>query len=404
MSRRQFIVKGAKAVGAALLLGLGGGGTYLAWSREAEGKIKAFHESRRAEAFGYPVRMLANEADVPTINVWGIPVDLDYQGLPTTARTRKLVMGKVSETGDPARQGIILAERHGDMNMPGMIDVLVKRYGFDSVGVEAFWGPPSRGMWRERTIAMMDLMGDAYALERWELTPNNPYDDLVMQRGCVPAFGIEDKETFLKFNALSVYTAILEELGKAATNEYGSHDVCLIPANELRVLNNIMKSVKKKFPEDIPDFSIFQYLRATDNHFSCHFNLGDFYSTSDLERYHEHIGEADERMPPRFETTDEVRKYNRNIKREFEDLRSKNFEYWGNQRNKSWSETIPERMEEIGSKRPIIVCGADHVYHTEGPLIPDRGYLVREELLLQNILPFHTLGIASEGLNLVKPL
>ena len=246
---RRDILKAA--IGTLTTAAVGGG--VWAYLDGVEKRRQKIEEERRKvfDTSGFSLDQLASELDSEKF---------DYRGFPTRIREACFELTPVVHKDSSGREIVVIAEKHDtpeiSEKVAGLIYLLVARYGFDSIGFENFYGPPSPNLKSVRDADIKKEIGDTQidggrigtsrffgkeiaveveSINLLDIINDQNYQRFLRQQS-VPTYGIEDRQTLFDTYKLLVFGVALENIFHVSVDHYGYHRFESIPTKTLQQL------------------------------------------------------------------------------------------------------------------------------------------------------------------------
>lgn len=250
-----------------------------------------------------------------------------YRGFPARLDDAQFKEMGLILKGTP-EEAVILYDSHFTevrQNVQGIIDFLVKEHGFDSIGLEGFYGPPrntlgedvrrdfneffeGKNIIKDKTATVHDESGVHYKkIPIIEPMPAGHYKKYVGQSS-VPTFGIEDKDIYLRTIALMGLTTCMQYVNQHMNRQVRFVGVVRMPYDDVPnvdQLEDYVSFLKKKMP-DVPfpgenleemienrnrlnvDYQKFQEylfdLRSVQSNFAMSDNIQEYLRTTDSKK------------------------------------------------------------------------------------------------------------------------
>jgi len=397
ITRRTFLRRLIK--GGVLLGGAGAAAAiakYIKKSKRKEQLAKIKEYALRAKQFS--LKELINEKDNPYLQCIGFPTKVARVGFQLIPIVYK----------NPKREILIFAETHGksEEEILELVELLISRYGFDSIGLETLYGPPSRDLIKKRSADIIEQFGNTsikgvrrvkggkvFAVKGENLldvyVPDS-HSYLLKQKRNI-TYGIESKEALFDNYAMMAFYNILLSILSLSRDRYGKHRFWNIPTQILTQLIELSDRLRKKRPQLIPHFCFYDFATSQDTNW-FHEDQNNF--NSDHGDYHKQIGTKCPIVKSPFKSKEELRKHRVSVINQFKRFIYIHEDYWMNKRNIAIAKNITAYMEQLGSKKGIVLIGWGHVFSMlrtkEHPTCdPDNE--------LQKLIPFNSLGINTTG-------
>lgn len=311
----------------------------------------------------YSLEQLLTEKNLPPQNYRGFPAlvnEAGFQVLP--------MVDKKSE-----RQVVIFAEDHTEekaKRISNLIDILISRYGFDSIGLESFYGAPSSTMQDTVERDIRSIVGETYQIGRIgkieieldilrrDYSPQ--YDKYVHQRSIL-AYGLEDKSLFLNMAVIEAYLNILKNSQTVAemTLHRASDGKTLIdlPKPIFRELSALLKRLREEHPDlSLPAVCLYDVILPPLAIGVQQYNRGH-------ADFHEQLGTSCLEISATFSSIEELAEHRNAFQKGLDKFMSITQQgYKHDRRNQAMAKNIAQYMEQLNSKKGIIIVGEAHVF------------------------------------------
>ncbi len=354
----------------------------------------------------YTLQQLIEEADDPTIK---------YKGFPTLVQEAGFKFAPVLYKTDPRRQVVIIGESHG-ISTPKIIELitlLISRYGFDSLGLEGSYGYFSpenlERQKKERLATIGDTRIKPYEftietrsgpkkinLDRADLAHQwSPEYEMLGMKNMVPTYGLEHRDTHLTTLIFQAYRGAINMAGDVARliQSQGAAEFTL-PAPFFRDLEKYMKQLRERQPGiSLPATCLYEAVLIP--HMAGESITDPTVYVEQHHSYHKKVGLPCPRGIKSFKTLEEFAQgrilYEQELNAFYKAWRVFTFR----SRTRKMAENIQKCMEELDSKKGIIVAGATHVFRQ----IDYPGKTATYEYTLPHLLPYTSLAINATGID-----
>ena len=370
-------------------------------------------EQITAERLGFSLEQLAHELD----NEW-----LGVQGFPSYVQELGFEIKPVVNKGS-SKEILVIAEAHWqfDSKVAELIDLLIEKYGFDSIGFEAYWGGPNPDMNAKRKEEAVAYLGNPVlpgprvsqrsmirgemevTLPDFHLLPDlsaSPSYSRFLRQESVPAYGIEDKQLFLDVLNMEEYITLLDAIDKLSVY-HGFSNGSSIPSESRTVLSALIDQLVDLSPRlGIPRFCPFDFVEAMDINAP---------SARRVDYNFMHLGYHEGGLPCKihggtFDSDNDVRAYFQKVNGQYKSFKEARERLKFSQRNISFVANIVEQMDKLGSNKSIVLVGAGHVFSDVSSFIdgaPSTLNFITPEQELQALLPYTSLAVnATKGFKL----
>ncbi len=322
-----------------------------------------------------------------------------HKGFPTRVKEAGFGITHLFDKGSN-KQVVIFGEEHKpetERNISGLIDILVSEYGFDSIGIEGYYGEASSSLIERVSQDLFDTLGNTRIQYKWKantlngveemevdmdvLTKDSRYERFLRQKSAT-CYGIEDREGFLTAWVLITYTKILENILKI--KQMCKERSTEVPIEVILQANEILSRLRDNHPYlGLPPICFFDILtEINDEIIAIPKDIDYEWHNKQHTSFHKWLGTSCVYDTVSFQSSEEFLEHRNYLRKTIYSLYKKKKEHIEDKRTDLMTREITRKMEELHSKRGIIIAGAMHIYsdvesrtyegliHDEPPTIP----------------------------------
>ncbi len=315
----------------------------------------------------------------------------------------------------PEREVLFIGEAHGTntSKIMELVDLGIARYGFDSIGMEAFYGGLSLEGIEHQLQEIKAVVGNTeispvtFTIQTKtgpkpvEIQQANLLENLVpeynkfVREEAVPIYGIEHRDTHLTALIFQAYQGAINmanDISRLVVSSGATPFTYPVPfLRELEVY--VQKLRKKQHLLDLPPLCLYETVLAAYLFEGGKVTSPVQYSASH-EQYHNDIDLPCSRELRSFASLEDLLEHIKRYEEGYNDFRTMWKTLVFDVRTEQATNKIVEQMERLNSRKSIVIVGATHVFR-EIQFPQGKG---RYRYTIPNLLPYTSLSINATGM------